>query len=176
MLSSPMVSSWEAQPPQWELLCDFAKTRVNFPYLPSLKLQCPARRLCQFPHWIAQGYGKITTGTLVNHKQASALQILLSFLKPLSTSPSKSHPTPQFRITPFWKIVVSLSLCPVRTNCQRSRTPPLLTSSFRPSELLKRDADSWESAKTGRKGADKWDFIPLKVPDGISLRNFGIQV
>ncbi len=64
MLSSPMVSSWEAQPPQWELLCNFAKTRVNFPYLPSLKLQCPARRLCQFPHWIAQGYGKITTGVL----------------------------------------------------------------------------------------------------------------
>lgn len=23
---------------------------------------------------------------------------------------------------------------------------------------------------------DQWEFIPIKVPEGISLRNFGIQV
>ncbi|KAF7423928.1 tyrosine/serine/threonine protein phosphatase pps1 [Pleurotus ostreatus] len=71
---------------------------------------------------------------------------------------------------------VSIPQTPSRSRPKRSRTPPLLTSSFRPSELLKRVADSWESVTNGSRGADKWDFIPLKVPDGISLRNFGIQV
>ncbi|KAF4596057.1 tyrosine/serine/threonine protein phosphatase pps1 [Pleurotus pulmonarius] len=70
----------------------------------------------------------------------------------------------------------SMPQTPSRSRARRSRTPPLLTSSFRPSELLKRVAESWESVQSGSKGADKWDFIPLKVPDGISLRNFGIQV
>lgn len=71
---------------------------------------------------------------------------------------------------------ISIPQTPSRPRSKRSRTPPLLTSSFRPSELLKRVADSWESAKDDGKSGDKWDFIPLKVPDGISLRNFGIQV
>ncbi|KAF9004867.1 hypothetical protein BDZ89DRAFT_1169119 [Hymenopellis radicata] len=43
--------------------------------------------------------------------------------------------------------------------------PPLLTSTFTPGELLRRG-----------QGEAGWEFVPLKVPDGISLRNFGIQV
>ena len=54
-------------------------------------------------------------------------------------------------------------------------SPPLLTSTFRPKELLRRvrverpDGDVSASQR-------KWEFVPAKVPDGISLRNFGIQV
>ncbi|KAF5359502.1 hypothetical protein D9756_003546 [Leucocoprinus leucothites] len=46
--------------------------------------------------------------------------------------------------------------------------PPLLTGTFRPKELLRR-------VKTSN-GDFEWEFVPAKVPDGISLRNFGIQV
>lgn len=48
----------------------------------------------------------------LNYGQTSSLQILFSFLKHLSTSLSKSHPTPQFHITHFRKIVAALLLCP----------------------------------------------------------------
>ncbi|KII85249.1 hypothetical protein PLICRDRAFT_57188 [Plicaturopsis crispa FD-325 SS-3] len=41
--------------------------------------------------------------------------------------------------------------------------PTLLTSTFRPKDLI-REVDG------------HWEFTPLRVPDGISLRNFGIQV
>ncbi|EIN10084.1 hypothetical protein PUNSTDRAFT_86633 [Punctularia strigosozonata HHB-11173 SS5] len=44
------------------------------------------------------------------------------------------------------------------------RRPPILTSSFRARELLKRGPKGFEGA-----------FVPPRVPDGISLRNFGIQ-
>lgn len=46
--------------------------------------------------------------------------------------------------------------------------PPLLTGTFRPKELLRRIKS--------RNGEFDWEFTPVKVPDGISLRNFGIQV
>lgn len=46
--------------------------------------------------------------------------------------------------------------------------PPLLTGTFRPKELLRR-------VKT-QNGDIDWEFAPVKVPEGISLRNFGIQV
>ena len=54
-------------------------------------------------------------------------------------------------------------------------SPPLLTSTFRPKELLRRvrvekpDGDTCSQQR-------RWEFVPAKVPDGISLRNFGIQV
>lgn len=66
--------------------------------------------------------------------------------------------------------------------------PPLLTSTFRPKELLRRvrvvrpdaDASALDSGQRNggghRNEQSKWEFVPAKVPDGISLRNFGIQV
>ena len=61
------------------------------------------------------------------------------------------------------------------SNTSDPYSPPLLTSTFRPKELLRRvrverpDGDVSASQR-------KWEFVPAKVPDGISLRNFGIQV
>jgi len=46
--------------------------------------------------------------------------------------------------------------------------PPLLTGTFRPKELLRR--------VKAQNGSFEWEFAPANVPDGISLRNFGIQV
>jgi dual specificity MAP kinase phosphatase len=43
----------------------------------------------------------------------------------------------------------------------------LLTSSFRPAQLLCRDPSTGHLLP---------EFVPVKVPDGISLRNFGIQM
>ena len=51
-------------------------------------------------------------------------------------------------------------------------SPPLLTSTFRPKELLRRVQVGSDPSSQQRK----WEFVPAKVPDGISLRNFGIQV
>ncbi|KAF8181270.1 hypothetical protein BJ912DRAFT_612758 [Pholiota molesta] len=57
--------------------------------------------------------------------------------------------------------------------------PPLLCSTFRPKELLRRKRTASMGGgggkKEGRKDED-WEFVPARVPDGISLRNFGIQV
>ena len=44
------------------------------------------------------------------------------------------------------------------------RTPPLIASGFKPRELLQLNADGFA------------EFTPLRVPDGISLRNFDIQL
>ncbi|KAF8626937.1 hypothetical protein AX17_006437 [Amanita inopinata Kibby_2008] len=74
-------------------------------------------------------------------------------------------------------------------------SPPLLTSTFRPKELLRRVAmeskqqgfnNEWKlDTKTPIKSdsdsdsieiGNEWEFVPACVPDGISLRNFGIQV
>ncbi|KAG6835331.1 hypothetical protein H0H93_002598 [Arthromyces matolae] len=49
----------------------------------------------------------------------------------------------------------------------------LLTCTFRPCDIVRpvpMDTDAKESQAGG------WEFVPAKVPDGISLRNFGIQV
>jgi dual specificity MAP kinase phosphatase len=83
-------------------------------------------------------------------------------------------------------------------------SPPLLTSTFRPKDLL-RKIDSRQDdklyhrsgggnghfshskrkdTKHSRTGAgpdageieNEWEFVPARVPDGISLRSFGIQV
>jgi len=85
-------------------------------------------------------------------------------------------------------------------------SPPLLTSTFRPKELLRKlshvnSSPSFKHAghtSGGRRSVfngasdlkvkvkegshalrgddEDWDFIPAHIPDGISLRNFGIQV
>ncbi|KAI6107935.1 hypothetical protein F5141DRAFT_1188993 [Pisolithus sp. B1] len=48
--------------------------------------------------------------------------------------------------------------------------PPILTSTFLPSQLIQ-PSDSWHA-----DDSVDWEFKPVVVPDGISLRNFGIQV
>ncbi len=107
-----------------------------------------------------------------------------------------------------------------RRICLDPRRPPLLTSTFRPKELLKRarvagihkyqipareeidrarqglrfhpfrppvrvavnaQSEKDEEREKGKdrekeKEEDIWEFVPARVPDGISLRNFGIQV
>ena len=73
------------------------------------------------------------------------------------------------------------------TNQSDPYAPPLLTSTFRPKELLRRvrtpkpDPDTLlseqgQEQKRRNETTSKWEFVPAKVPDGISLRNFGIQV
>ncbi|KAF9473800.1 hypothetical protein BDN70DRAFT_908748 [Pholiota conissans] len=62
--------------------------------------------------------------------------------------------------------------------------PPLLCSTFRPKELIRRkrtvaaDGTPGKKTATGKDGVkdEDWEFVPARVPDGISLRNFGIQV
>ncbi|KAF8632383.1 hypothetical protein AX15_001893 [Amanita polypyramis BW_CC] len=75
-------------------------------------------------------------------------------------------------------------------------SPALLTATFRPRELLRkvdaRDKDCRNKIKADRKDTEnltrsdsdsessestnEWDFVPAQVPEGISLRNFAIQV
>ncbi|SJL09975.1 uncharacterized protein ARMOST_13357 [Armillaria ostoyae] len=50
----------------------------------------------------------------------------------------------------------------------RRAAPPVLTSTFRPAELI--------APVLSESSTEKWQFQPLCVPEGISLRNFGIQV
>ncbi|KAF9463911.1 hypothetical protein BDZ94DRAFT_1297544 [Collybia nuda] len=53
----------------------------------------------------------------------------------------------------------------------------LLTSSFRPSEIIRRTpATGCSVTGAHADNSSGWEFIPAQVPDGISLRNFGIQV
>ncbi|KAJ3530575.1 hypothetical protein NMY22_g8515 [Coprinellus aureogranulatus] len=65
--------------------------------------------------------------------------------------------------------------------------PPLLTCTFRPKELLRKRRAAPAPYTTidmpgdpSKKGYDDqeviWEFVPARVPDGISLRNFGIQM
>lgn len=66
--------------------------------------------------------------------------------------------------------------------------PPLLTSTFRPKELVRRTKRimlqqgkevkplSGNTGEKEREDEGSWEFVPAKVPNGISLRNFGIQV
>jgi dual specificity MAP kinase phosphatase len=61
------------------------------------------------------------------------------------------------------------------SNTSDPYSPPLLTSTFRPKELLRRVRVERPDGDTSSQQR-KWEFVPAKVPDGISLRNFGIQV
>ena len=63
------------------------------------------------------------------------------------------------------------------SNASDPYSPPLLTSTFRPKELLRRvRVERPDGDTTSASQQRKWEFVPTKVPDGISLRNFGIQV
>lgn len=48
------------------------------------------------------------------------------------------------------------------------KAPPVLTSTFRPAELI--------APVLSESSTEEWQFQQLCVPEGISLRNFGIQV
>ena len=65
---------------------------------------------------------------------------------------------------------------PQSSNTSDPYSPPLLTSTFRPKELLRRVRVERPDSDTSASQQRKWEFVPAKVPDGISLRNFGIQV
>jgi len=66
--------------------------------------------------------------------------------------------------------------------------PPLLTSTFRLKELVRRmkrvavqqgndmKGNAREEKEKEKEDEGSWEFVPAKVPNGISLRNFGIQV
>src|SRR6266576_1310380 len=79
-----------------------------------------------------------------------------------------SHPDPQNTV-PSYKPNPTFS-------------PPLLTSTFRPKELLRRVETNCRDRKSRSERRDdsdsesegEWEFVPARVPDGISLRNFGI--
>jgi len=93
--------------------------------------------------------------------------------------------------------------------CLDPRKPPLLSSTFRPKELVRRvrkkdidhdeignvhgglvihpfcpsvvhemkeEKDEEKKPAVKEKEEGSWEFVPAKIPDGISLRNFGIQV
>ena len=67
----------------------------------------------------------------------------------------------------------SLSDAKTKSSRKTKRTIPalpLLTSTFRAKDLIRPVASPFED------GSGEWEFLPAKVPDGISLRNFGIQV
>ncbi|KAF7292517.1 hypothetical protein MKEN_01476100 [Mycena kentingensis (nom. inval.)] len=51
--------------------------------------------------------------------------------------------------------------------------PPLLTCTFHARDLIR---PVEKLASDGLDTNDEWEFRPARVPDGISLRNFGIQV
>ncbi|KAF7294193.1 hypothetical protein HMN09_01147700 [Mycena chlorophos] len=55
------------------------------------------------------------------------------------------------------------------------QNPPLLTCSFRPKELI-RPVEHAPPFTPVEDSDEDWEFRPARVPDGISLRNFGIQV
>lgn len=84
-----------------------------------------------------------------------------------SQPPSSSAQLPQSQSQP----IQSQS-----NNTSDPYSPPLLTSTFRPKELLRRVRVERPDGDTSASQQRKWEFVPAKVPEGISLRNFGIQV
>lgn len=65
-----------------------------------------------------------------------------------------------------------------RRSFPKSLSPPpsILTGSFRPMDLLRPVSSDMSNVSASDPADQDWGFAPLKVPDGISLRNFGIQV
>ena len=75
---------------------------------------------------------------------------------------------------------------PVLKRPTNPAAPPLLTSTFRPKELvrrtkkimLRRGNEVKALSNNGQEKEDNtsWEFVPARVPNGISQTNFGIQV
>ena len=62
---------------------------------------------------------------------------------------------------------------------QKPACPPILTSTFLPAQLIQpcqTAPDNVTLRKDDWLESTNWEFKPAIVPDGISLRNFGIQV
>ncbi|KAF9236694.1 hypothetical protein BU15DRAFT_89003 [Melanogaster broomeanus] len=83
-------------------------------------------------------------------------------------SPSNASPTqnPESHSVP----------APSLTTKRASSTPPILTCTFLPSQLIQPCPPPRAYDFNGWKADLDWEFKPAKVPEGISLRNFGIQV
>ena len=139
-----------------------------------------------------------------------------TFTTPLSTPSSSSSEEPSLSPTPAFpddvkppqqqprltsnfsaNTVTQVSFPPSNNSQQRSSkpvlkhptnpsAPPLLTSTFRPKELVRRtkrivvqqgnEVKVLSGQEGEREDEGSWEFVPAKVPNGISLRNFGIQV
>ncbi|KAF9447407.1 hypothetical protein P691DRAFT_802517 [Macrolepiota fuliginosa MF-IS2] len=89
------------------------------------------------------------------------------------TSVSSGSPNPEVTLDahapgPDSKTQIQPITVPPAAKVTDPAAPPLLTGTFRPKELLRR-------VKT-QDGNFDWEFTSAKVPEGISLRNFGIQV
>ena len=104
---------------------------------------------------------------------------------PSSLPSSSNFPTPPHFVPSNVPLDTSPSKSPL--------PPPLLTSTFRPFDLLKvpfahhtlkrfghrsiRDMmEVEEDSVSDNSGHMQGEFVDLLVPDGISLRNFGVQV
>ncbi|KAG6876362.1 hypothetical protein C0993_003789 [Termitomyces sp. T159_Od127] len=106
-----------------------------------------------------------------------------SFLfTPLSVSPSLTPDTSQSDTRlplstptePNSSIVLPTSASNPTATAESVSAPvpdlALLTCTFRPSEIVQ------PVKRADNGGKECWEFVPAKVPEGISLRNFGIQV
>ena len=79
-----------------------------------------ARRICSFSHWAPQGRRIFIESASHSLRfsyrshpiQTSALNILMSLLKHLSPSLTRSSQTPQFHVPHFKKVITALLTCP----------------------------------------------------------------
>ncbi|KAI9568302.1 hypothetical protein HD554DRAFT_2205173 [Boletus coccyginus] len=127
-----------------------------------------------------------------SHSRSTSATSLPSPSSPPCPGPLASS---AFETTPSSQSAPSTSLClpiPVIRIDFRSGTParnqkppekyPILTCSFLPSQLIQPCSSSHTYDFHGWARGDttvldmNWEFKPAKVPDGISLRNFGIQL
>lgn len=132
------------------------------------------------PSIITQPQTHVLTPSTVSSASISPVSI---FDSPVGTEESLSSAAPSECPTAHTPLKTPPNT-PPRTCPSDPYAPPLLTSTFRPKELLRRvrvvRPDGNTSPSNGHQrnehGTSKWEFVPAKVPDGISLRNFGIQV
>ncbi|KAI9061173.1 hypothetical protein FKP32DRAFT_1631829, partial [Trametes sanguinea] len=86
---------------------------------------------------------------------------------PLMKGCPPPEPLEKMPITPSPVPITAGQLPSNHTNSSTHTKPAFLTCSFRPRELLRTRTDERGTANV---------FVDPKIPDGISLRNFGIQV
>jgi hypothetical protein len=124
--------------------CD-ASDPVNVPHMHPVKCRAP----------------RIYTNTAISRdRSTSSSSSSASSFQSLSMSmPSPPTPATSFDSPP----PSCLPLGPLSPEPQ-PRTVPLITSGFKPRDILQLNADGFT------------EFVPLRVPDGISLRNFDIQL
>ncbi|KAG6856272.1 hypothetical protein H0H87_005957 [Tephrocybe sp. NHM501043] len=95
----------------------------------------------------------------------------LPISKPILTTPPQPNPTTSQSTFASKPIATTIAPAGGMTSAPELA---LLTCTFRPSEILRPVQPNPTPAEA--QGTDGWEFVPAKVPDGISLRNFGIQV